>query len=165
MSELYHISHTIRHITHLPPEQESQHKQLVTDTVAPIYQKEWHHLTECEALRMSLSNFTPGFVSSFSFADIYESIQQCAPTLLSLIESFNPDPAPGAAEAPETIITRRRRHAITCITTLLAGSRLTTVQSLITYYLYASRVPKQVFTILNSIGISSSYRTLGRIVV
>jgi hypothetical protein len=132
MSELYNISHSVRHINRSPPEQESQHKQLVTDAAAPIYQKEWHCLTKCEALRMSLSDFMPGFVSSFSFADIYESIQQCALTLLLLIESFNPDPAPGAVEAPETVITRRRRHAITCITALLAGSRLTTVQSLIT---------------------------------
>jgi hypothetical protein len=113
---------------------------------------------------MSLSDFMPGFVSSFSFADIYESIQQCALTVLSLIESFNPDPVPGAVEAPETVITRRQRYAITCITALLAGSRLTTVQSLIAYDLPASKVPKRVFTTLNSIGISSSYRTLGRIV-
>jgi hypothetical protein len=73
MSEL---SHSVRHINRSPPEQESQHKQLVTDAAAPIYQKEWHCLTKCEALRMSLSDFMPGFVSSFSFADIYESIWQ-----------------------------------------------------------------------------------------
>jgi hypothetical protein len=165
MSELYHVSHSVRHITRLPPEQESQHKQLVTDTAATIYQKEWHRLTKSEALRMSLSEFKPEFVSSFSFADIYESIRQCAPTLLSLIESFAPGPAPGAADAPETIIARRRRHAITCFTALLAGpGRLTAVQSFITYYLYSSRVPKRVFTILNSIGISSSHKTLSHIV-
>jgi hypothetical protein len=77
-SELYNISHSVRHVNRSPPEQESQHKQLVTDAAAPIYQKEWHCLTKCEALRMSLSDFMPGFVSSFSFADIYESMQQCA---------------------------------------------------------------------------------------
>jgi hypothetical protein len=76
----------------------------------------------------------------------------------------HPNLAPGAMEAPETVITRRRRHAITCITALLAGSRLTTIQSPITYYLHASKVPKRVFTTPNSIGISSGYQTLGRIV-
>src|SRR5271170_7763375 len=101
MSELYNISHSVRHINRSLPEQvESQHKQLVTDTVAPIYQKEWHCLTKCEALQVSLSDFTPGFVPSFSFADIYESIQECALTVLSFIQSFNPDPALGAVEAP-----------------------------------------------------------------
>jgi hypothetical protein len=81
MSELYNVYHSVRHINR-SPEQESQHKQLVTDAAASIYQKEWHCLTKCEALRMSSSDFMPRFVSSFSFADIYEdiyeSIQQCA---------------------------------------------------------------------------------------
>lgn len=164
MSEFYNLSHSARHINRLPHEQEAIHTQLVTDAAAQIFQKEWRRLTQCDALRMSLSSFTPGFVSSFSFDDIYENIQNCAPTLLSLIESFNPDPAPGAVEAPETTISRRRRLAITSITTLLSGRSLSTVQSIITYYLYASRVPKRVFTILNSLGISNSYSTLIRTV-
>ena len=67
-------------------------------------------------------------------------------------------------ESPQTALSRRSRHAITSITALLAGSSLTTIQTFITYYLYASRVPKRVFTILNALGISSSYRTLTRIV-
>ena len=75
MSKLYNLSYSVRHINRLPPEQEAQHTQLVTDTVAQIFQKEWHCLILCNALRMSLSSFTPGFVSSFSFDDIYETIQ------------------------------------------------------------------------------------------
>ena len=164
MSKLYNLSHSARHINRLPHEQEAIHTQLVTDAAAQIFQKEWHRLTQCDALRMSLSSFTAGFVSSFSFADIYENIQNCAPKLLSLIESFNLDPAPGVVGAPETTISRRRRLAVTSITTLLSGRSLSTVQSIITYYLYASRVPKRVFTILNNLGISSSYRTLIRII-
>src|SRR5271155_5808272 len=111
MSELYNVSHSVRHVNRSPPEQELQYKQLVTDTAAlAIYQKEWHCLTKCKALQMSLSDFTPGFVSSFSFANIYESIQQCTPMVLLLIESFKPDPALRAVDAPETVITRRQRH-------------------------------------------------------
>src|SRR5579859_5899419 len=73
-------------------------------------------------------------------------------------------PFPGAVESLQTAINRRRRRAITSITALLAGSSLTTVQCFVTYYLYASRVPMRVFTTLNSLGISSSYATLSRIV-
>ena len=164
LNELYNLSHGVRHINRLPPEEKALHTQLVTDPAAQIFQKEWNVLTKCHALRISLSDFNPAFISSFSFDDLYETVQKCAPTLVSLLESFNPDPSPEAVESPQAAIRRRRRRALTSITALLAGSSLTTVQTFVTYYLYASRVPKRVFTILNSLGISSSYTTLMRIV-
>ena len=164
LNELYNLSHSVRHINRLPPEEKVLHTQLVTDPAAQIFKKEWNVLTKCHALRISLSEFNPGFISSFSFDDLYETVQKCAPTLVSLLESFNPDLSPEAVESRQTAIRRRRRRALTSITALLAGSSLTTVQTFVTYYLYASRVPKRVFNILNSLGISSSYTTLMRIV-
>src|SRR5277367_338221 len=101
MNELYYLSHGVRHINRLAPEQQLHHIDLFVEAAAPIFREEWRSLTRCDAVRMSLSTFKPEFVSSFSFNDIYESIRRCAPTLLSLIESFSPETTADALESPE----------------------------------------------------------------
>jgi hypothetical protein len=53
-----------------------------------IYRQEWKELLKCPDLCKPVNRFTPDYVSSFSFTDIYNQMKTCAPNVFTMFESF-----------------------------------------------------------------------------
>jgi hypothetical protein len=148
ISELFALSESIFHANGTSNEQPLHHTRLVTEKGVKIVGNELSILRTCQALRMPPSGFTQDFIQSFSFDDIYETMRQHAPSLVSFVES---------QQSQERTATYRHRQVVLSISILLSGSPANIVHNFMAYYLYASGVPKRVIGAGNHLYFSSSY--------
>jgi len=131
-----------------------------------VYESEWRELTADPEIKKPVAQFSNDYVSSFSMAGIYQRMRANAPHLFVLLEGLGAKPGEvssnygehGADEEQR----RRWRHIVVAVSTLsqLRTRRINVVQGILTYFLYASRVPKRVITVLNHLGLTVSYSSL-----
>jgi len=170
MAELYRLSRCMHHANGAPSKQQEHHRQLVAESVAEILRKEVKDIKSCKELNKGPEDFTPEFLASFSFSEVYTTIQKKAPVMIALLDSLmgSDDASPEASDAddlqgvPEPVSHARHRRVVCSIAILLSNGPCNIVQAFFGYWLYSAGTSKRVIIIMNHIGLSVSYTTILR---
>jgi hypothetical protein len=141
----------------------------VCDAATEVYAQEWGRLLSYSGFRTPFGKFAVDYIESFSFARIYVQMLSLAPCLFALLAVFTTTPLrtpkPGKHPHRPRVDEKFRQRVVVMAIAILANLRnqhVNVVQCFITFYLYASNVPKRVIAVLNHLGISSSYTSLKR---
>jgi hypothetical protein len=135
-----------------------------------VYRAEWKEWVSQAGIRMPLGRFSLEHVQSFEVTTLYTAWRGKAPFLCSLLESLalRKDDALREDETWDINDKRRKdyrrrcRHivmAISCIGAL-RSQQVNVVQGILSYFMYACRVPKRVIMILNKWGLTVSYSSV-----
>ena len=168
MTDLYRLSRSIYHANGTSSKQQEHHQQFITENVTEILSREVKDINSCEELRKETKDFTPEFLSSFSFSNVYNTVQKKAPVLITVLDSLIGSDASSEVvyedeeEFPEPKSIARHRLIICSIAILLSNGPFNIVQSFFGYWLYSNRTSKRVITIMNHIGLSMSFNTILR---
>lgn len=151
------------------------HNELIIQHTLEIIRHEMSNLNSCKDLRIKPSEFNPILLVTFSFNEIYQKMQQCAPNVILLLESLMSGDSAALHtssldsesedndEIPDTSASAQIRKIVIALSILLSAGSLNFVHSFFSYYLYASRMEVRIIIILNHIGISMSRSHVGRI--
>lgn len=134
------------------------------------YRAEWKEWVSQAGIRMPLDRFSLEHVQSFEVTTLYTAWRAKAPFLCSLLESLASRKGDALREDKTWHINdkrrkdyrRRCRHivmAISCIGALYS-QQVNVVQGMLSYFMYACRVPKRVIMILNKWGLTVSYSSV-----
>jgi hypothetical protein len=149
---------------------------VVCAAAEPVYQTEWATIIEDDMFRTPMSRFSDETIDSFSISGIYDTMKRLAPLLLSLIFLLSTR-LPGQQRPSRTKKTltpadlealkqkeerRRVRHVVValCVLGNCVNPRFNILQAIMSFYLYSSRVPKRVMSVMNHLGMSMAYPTL-----
>ena len=134
-----------------------------------IYRSEWKKLTTDPWMRRPMSSFNERSIEEFSFGEIFLRMTELAPSLIRLVEGLTWSDRdlevdlrkPGVTKA-ERRHRRKCRHIVMAVSILANASNrnINLVQGCLGFFLYAYRVPKRVYPILNHLGISISFDTV-----
>jgi hypothetical protein len=142
----------------------------------PVYQNECATIIQDDTFRTPMTQFSDETVDSFSILGIYDTMNRLAPLLLSLIFLLS-TPLPGQQRGPRTKKSltpadleelkrkadrRQVRHIVVafCVLGNCVNQRFNILQAIMSFYLYCSRVPKRVMSVMNHLGMSMAYPTL-----
>jgi hypothetical protein len=148
----------------------AQLKKTLCEVSREVYRAEWKEWLSQPGLRMPLRRFSLEHVQSFEVVNLYTAWRAKAPLLCSLLETLasRKDEAQREDETWHISDKRRKdyrrlcRHiviAISCIGAL-RSRQVNVVQGMLSYFLYACRVPKRVIMILNKWGLTVSYSSV-----
>jgi hypothetical protein len=139
-----------------------------------VYKAEWKEWMKQEEIRTPLKSFSLKHIQSFNVETLYAAWRTKAPFLSSLFETMalrkkstqTVDEAWDINDKRRKHYRRRCRHiamAICCVGAL-RSQRVNIVQGMLSYFMYACRVPKRVIMILNKWGVTVSYSSVHRAV-
>jgi len=140
---------------------EQVHQNLCAPAV-DIYKREWKKLTgDSAAFKMPLHNFSPEYISEFSFETIFMQMKSKAPCLVGLVQQLcNKPRLTTSNEHQEELSTRAEKRHIAMALSVLGNhvtNRFNVIQGRLGYFLFASKVSKQVIAVLNKLGLCPSY--------
>jgi hypothetical protein len=104
-----------------------------------------------------MAEWNHDYFAAFDFASIYEEIKEKSPNLVGLLDTLSSGTYDGVSS-------QQKRKIVTVLAELaqLRNPHTNFLQGMISVYLFASKVPKRVMSVLNHIGITVSYSTLLR---
>jgi hypothetical protein len=152
------------------PESRAQLNEELCEVSREVYRAEWKGWVSQAGIRTPFKRFSLEHVQSFEVTTLYTTWRTKAPFLCSLLESLA-SRKDGAQREDETWdindkrrkdYRRRCRHivmAISCIGAL-RSRQVNVVQGMLSYFMYACRVPKRVIMILNKWGLTVSYSSV-----
>jgi hypothetical protein len=139
-----------------------------------VYKAEWTEWMKQEGIRTPLKRFSLEHIQLFNVETLYAAWRTKAPFLSLLFETMalgktntqTLDEAWDINDKRRRDYRRRCRHitmAISCIGAL-RSRRVNVVQGMLSYFMYACRVPKRVIMILNKWGVTVSHSSVHRAV-
>jgi hypothetical protein len=151
----------------------SELNSAICEAARTLYLEEWCALTDNEQhqqLRMPLKNFMSEHVASFNVSSLYSGMRSNAPRLFALFEGMGtndvdlvgPDGLDYSAFKHEPEYRRRCRHLVMAIFIIAAlkSRQINVLQGIMSYFMYANRVPKRVVKILHKWGVAVSYSSV-----
>lgn len=137
-----------------------------------VYLEEWGALTDDkqhQQLRMPLNHFTSEHVDSFNVASLYSGMRSNAPRLFALFEGMGNECGRVDSEGLDYSAfkhdaehRRRCRHIVMAISVMasLRSRQINVLQGIMSYFMYANRVPKRVITVLHQWGVAVGYTSV-----
>lgn len=148
----------------------SELNSAICETARTVYLEEWRALTDDKRLRMPLKHFTSEHVASFNISSLYSGMRSNAPRLFALFEGMGinevdlmaSDGLDYSAFRHEPEYRRRCRHLVMAISVIAAlkSRQINVLQGIMSYFMYANRVPKRVIRILHKWGVAVSYSSV-----
>ena len=130
--------------------------ETICDISKSVYLQEWEAVRNLDVITR---NVDPSDLSSFDFANIYTSIQQSGPNLISLLDHLS-----NLATKSQAAERTRQRYVVMSIAQLAHRNNpgANFLQNMVGLHLYASNIPKRIYPCLNHLGVSVSDQTLRR---
>jgi hypothetical protein len=164
-------------------------RDVVCSAAESAYLKEWNQIIEEPAFKKPMTKFSPEYIDTFSFADIYTQMDSIAPTLMRLFNRLTHRPAKSAKQngtsdpggpaiectstggaepadpaATSAVKQNRSKQRATVVALSILGNfrnqQFNVVQGVVGYFLYSSRVPKRAIGIMDRLGISCGYSSI-----
>jgi len=133
------------------------------DKFALRYEKllmsEWKSVCKMDVLRRSVGNMGKESLAEFDLQHIQNKMKETAPTLVHLFERFCDNPRNSLSDD----VSHKSSVRVVVALAQLANSRNNLnsfIQTIIGLYLYGSKVPKRVISILSDLGVSVCHKTI-----
>ena len=121
--------------------------------------EEWDRVCKIATLKQSVNDLGKEALVAFDFEAILREMKACAPNLVQLFERFCSNPK---TFLPDNL---HKKSAVRVVVTLaqLANGRnpmIAFLQSMTGLYLYGSKAPKRIISMLSQLGVSISHATV-----
>ncbi|TMC20417.1 MAG: hypothetical protein E6J34_12725 [Chloroflexi bacterium] len=151
-------------------ETNGQHRLDIPAQVEKIYLSEFEALRKLDIMNKSLQDWDLDYFTEFSFLGIHTEMLKQAPNLLRLIHALagiklqENEPSPDSElQDNQSLTSRKQQRVVVIVFSLLANLRnrhTNFVQGMFSLFLFASKVPRRVQTVVNHVNMCVSSNTL-----